>query len=358
LASPTVNMLRERAVSGKHGILPLSGLLKWKSRIFVTVAIFIVSTRLFLDLNKGGDIEVEGRESNHVVSTSISCLPKYVEKQFVQVHPDNVAECLINEKPSNYIALMSKVLVGLPREGSYAGGNTKNVRPYDEGLRAAGADWPPLGYSMIGKARMENLRCAIAEVNRNQIRGSVVELGVWRGGAMMLAAAMVKESFGVDAEQRSIYLFDVFGTLKSGSYGSIQSFLDTSLEDVRSGFEYLGLDGPNIHYEVGLFKDTLPTWKNRTDPIAVLRVDGNFYDSYQDAMYYLYENVPVGGIVIFDDVQSHPNVMRLWRDFKAEQGLPEELVPIDMHSAWFRKTKQVQLDWKYFRPPQDANKES
>lgn len=44
--------------------------------------------------------------------------------------------------------------------------------------------------------------------------------------------------------------------------------------------------------------------------IAVLRVDGNFYDSYQDAMYYMYDVVRIGGIMIFDDVMSHPPVNR------------------------------------------------
>ena len=38
--------------------------------------------------------------------------------------------------------------------------------------------------------------------------------------------------------------------------------------------------------------------------IAVLRVDGNFYDSYQDAMYYMYDFVSIGGIIIFIEYRS------------------------------------------------------
>jgi len=331
---------------------PKFGLRNW---IAVFVIVFVSFQLIFLlPHNNGSGVlkAIEQRESNRATS----CLPKYVKdkQQFEQVHPDIVAECLLNEKPSVYIDLLMKVLVGLPREGSYRSANTKDIRKYDEGFRYAGNDWPPLGYTMIGKARMENLRCAIAEVNRNQIPGAIVELGVWRGGAMMLAAALSKES--ANDQERSIYLFDVFGKLDSGAYQKIQGFLETGVEEVKRDFEYFGLDGSNVHYEVGLFKDTLPAWKERADQIAVLRVDGNFYDSYQDAMYYLYPKVPVGGIVIFDDVMSHPNVMRMWRDFRSEQGLPEELVPIDKHSAWFRKTMQIQPDWKYFRQPQDANK--
>ena len=93
-----------------------------------------------------------------------------------------------------------------------------------------------------------------------------------------------------------------------------------------------------------------------TEKIAVLRVDGNFYDSYQDALYFLYERIPVGGIIIFDDVLSHKDVMQFWTDFKQEQNIGvENLVRIDRHSAWFRKPKDVVLDWQYFKAPKDAN---
>ena len=91
----------------------------------------------------------------------------------------------------------------------------------------------------------------------------------------------------------------------------------------------------------------------------MLRIDGNFYDSYQDAFYYLYDLIPVGGIIILDDANKfHPAVLRFWSDFKKEQKLPEDLVPIpnDSLGMWFRKEKLIEIDFKYFRPPQDANK--
>jgi hypothetical protein len=39
--------------------------------------------------------------------------------------------------------------------------------------------------------------------------------------------------------------------------------------------------------------------------LAVLRTDGNYYDSYQDALYHLYPRVSVGGCIIFDDIYNH-----------------------------------------------------
>ena len=73
-------------------------------------------------------------------------------------------------------------------------------------------------------------------------------------------------------------------------------------------------------------------------------------------MYHLYDYVPVGEFVIFDDIMSHPAVMRFWLDFKKDQKIPETLTQIDMHSAYFRKVKAVQIDLSLARPPQDVNR--
>ena len=58
-------------------------------------------------------------------------------------------------------------------------------------------------------------------------------------------------------------------------------------------------------------------------------------------MYYLYERVPVGGYIIWDDILTHKKVKRFWADFKREQGLPEEMVRIDSDASYFRKTKDI-----------------
>jgi len=247
------------------------------------------------------------------------------------------------------------VLVGLPRGGRCGGFGQcalANILPFDDELRLFGNDWPPFGYTMVGSTRLENFRAAIDEVNRNAIPGHIIELGVWRGGSMVMAAAVMAESKRM---KRDLFLFDIFGDI--AGYGTSTSFLAVPEEEVRKAFDSFDLSGPHLHFVKGLFKDTLPAWKDKQDQqIAVLRIDGNFYDSYQDALYYLYEKVPIGGIVIFDDVMSHPSVMRAWTDFKKEQGLVENINRIDKHSAWFRKEKVIKIDWSFFREPKDANK--
>ena len=129
-------------------------------------------------------------------------------------------------------------------------------------------------------------------------------------------------------------------------------YLSASAASVRASFEKFELWDGRVVIVAGLFEDALP----RFDPaarVAVLRVDCNFYACHQDALYHLYERVPVGGIVIFDDILAHGELLRFWVEFKTEQGLREVLVRAgDDNCAWFRKEEDVALDWSHFRGPE------
>jgi hypothetical protein len=257
---------------------------------------------------------------------------------------------------------VSKAVLGFPRFGAckmFSPGGCRKTIPYNPIQRAYGNDWPPTGFTMIGNERLEQFRAAIEEVNRKGIPGAIVEMGVWRGGAMIMAAACQKEYMLAGGTiNRDLFLFDAFEEIPKEAYGEIGDFLFNSEKDVGDTFESFGLKDANIHFMKGLFQKTAP--KIETNPllkqIAVYRIDGNYYDSYHDALYYGYEKVPVGGIVIFDDVMSHPPVMRAWEDFKKDQGLPENLNRIDTHSTWFRKEKYIKVDKTKMKPPQDINK--
>jgi len=207
---------------------------------------------------------------------------------------------------------------------------------------------------MIGTARVENFRAAMEEVNRNNIPGAIVELGVWRGGAMILAAAVCKDS-GI---ARDLFVVDAFEDIPPGQYGMASGYLRSTEKQVEDNFRALSVYDPNhVHFIKGLFKDTVPAMSkhDKLDSIAVLRVDANFYDSYQDVMYLLYEKVPVGGIVIFDDVFTHAPVTEFWDHFKQDQGITEVLNRIDRHSGWFRKTKAVTIDQSKMRSARDVH---
>ena len=61
--------------------------------------------------------------------------------------------------------------------------------------------------------RLRNFRAAILDVHHNSIPGAVVELGVWRGGAMVLAAAVLQE-LPLES-RRQLHLFDAFAGVTS-----------------------------------------------------------------------------------------------------------------------------------------------
>jgi hypothetical protein len=169
--------------------------------------------------------------------------------------------------------------------------------PYNATTRREGDDFPPFGHTMVGHLRLHNIRDLIKAVVRDNVPGDFAELGVWRGGSCIYAKAVLD----VMAEDtRNVLVFDAFESIST--YGVVMSqYLQTSVAAVEHNFAKYGLLDDHVKFFKGLFKDTVPTFRQQHNgsKIAILRIDGNFYDSYQDALYHLYELVPVGGYVIF-----------------------------------------------------------
>ena len=101
-------------------------------------------------------------------------------------------------------------------------------------------------------------------------------------------------------------MFDAFEELPGYGNDAKSTFLGVTEAAVRHNFAKYGLLDDGVVFHRGLFLETLPAFRKAADEagmkLAILRIDGNFYDSYADALYHLYELVPVGGIVIFDGV--------------------------------------------------------
>lgn len=222
--------------------------------------------------------------------------------------------------------------------------------PFDASLREGGADWPPLGLTMVGTMRVRNVRMAIESVLKYGVMGDFVELGVWRGGVGIFAREMLD---ALGATDRRVVLFDAFAPI--GGYGGAAPFLSVSLDSVRASFAAFGALSDRVDFRKGLFNDTLPRYaaETRDRSIAVLRLDGNYYSSHSDPLYALYDRVPVGGFILFDDMKSHPDVKLAWEHFMEDQGFLEEmhlLPPIDTCGAWVQKTQDVAVVHSKRRP--------
>jgi O-methyltransferase len=239
-----------------------------------------------------------------------------------------------------YLDLMENVLVGsiyndppLPIFGS---------KTFDPTVRELGEDWPSNAYSMIGAKRMNNFRVLIERVISDGIEGDIMETGVWRGGACILARAVLA-AYGV--KNRKVILADSFEGLPppdtenypkdSGSRFHEYKELAITIDTVRENFRKFGLLDEQVVMLKGWFKDTMPLVVSKQ--IAVLRLDGDMYESTMTPLRALYDRVPSGGWVIVDDYNVVPECKAAIHDFFKERNLSTKLIEIDRIGVYFQK---------------------
>ena len=169
-------------------------------------------------------------------------------------------------------------------------------------------------YTMTSPERLWALREAVRYVVRCDIRGDIVECGVWKGGSMM-AAALTLHDLGVT--NRRIHLFDTFegmsapssrdrsvsgedaADLLRGRDKDYWLWCRSPLEDVREAMRSTRYDESNLMYISGRVEDTLPG--HAPDKIALLRLDTDWYESTYHEMTHLFPRLVPGGVLILDD---------------------------------------------------------
>jgi uncharacterized coiled-coil DUF342 family protein len=213
---------------------------------------------------------------------------------------------------------------------------------FDENIRDRGLDWPKNAFSMIGAARMRNFRTSVERVILSNVPGDIVETGVWRGGASILARAVLA-AYGVT--DRKVILADSFEGLPppdkehypADADSNFHEFpeLAVSLEQVRNNFEKFGLLDDQVVFLKGWFKDTMAHVP--AQQIAVLRLDGDMYESTIDPLTHLFDRVSAGGWIIVDDYEWVPACKAAVDDFLSGRGLKPEIQQIDGVGVFFEK---------------------
>jgi len=74
-----------------------------------------------------------------------------------------------------------------------------------------------------------------------------------------------------------------------------------SLEQVKTRLNSTEYPEERIHYVVGDVMETLKDKSNIPDKIAVLRLDTDWYNTSKYELEQMYDNVVMGGVIIFDD---------------------------------------------------------
>jgi Glycosyltransferase WbsX/Macrocin-O-methyltransferase (TylF) len=210
-------------------------------------------------------------------------------------------------------------------------------------VRMIGKDWPEDGETMIGMLRLDCLQQCVETVLRERVPGDFLEAGVWRGGATILMKGILA-AYGV--QDRRVWVADSFRGLPVPDEvnfpqdvpidQSIFEELAVSLEQVKANFARYDLLDDQVCFLEGWFKDTLPTAP--VDALAVLRLDGDYYESTIQILEFMYHKVSPGGFVIVDDYGCIEACRQAVTDFRTANGIDDTIVPVDWTGVYWRKS--------------------
>jgi len=157
-------------------------------------------------------------------------------------------------------------------------------------------------YTMASTARLRGLYRAVEHVVSHNIPGDLVECGTAQGGSAALLGLTITRLGG----RRRLWVFDTFEGLPPPSSADpdreiAELYVGSGrgdLENVRALFARTGIL-PDCTLVKGLFQETLPVAD--VSRIAVLHLDGDWYESIKVCLDYLYDRVSLGGVIQIDD---------------------------------------------------------
>jgi hypothetical protein len=217
-------------------------------------------------------------------------------------------------------------------------------------------------HTQLGMAGICNLEALARDVIARGIVGSFVECGTWRGGALAYWARSFLRNGG-RPDRSPIVGFDSFEgmphmTSKDGE-SAARWLHGRSLEELSPDLltGALTSTGANVASEIdcrevvartgfpeaktavvkGWFQNTLAAHKSAVGAIAVLRLDGDFYESTRCCLVTLYDQVLPGGAVVVDDYGAFAGCRRAVDEFMSERAVRSPLLYVDSSVRYFYK---------------------
>lgn len=201
-------------------------------------------------------------------------------------------------------------------------------------------------HSLIGSPGLEHTHDLAQGLVHAGVAGAFVECGVAQGGCAALLASVARGD-----SNRHCWFFDSYEGLpdptdddfsagetgkhirplpKGSCLGTIEQVSDLL-------FNKFGFSRNRISLVKGWFQDTLGPSREQVGTIALLRVDGDWYESTMCCLEQLYDQVAEGGQIIIDDYCSCYGARKATDEFLEQRGLDVTLVPDGRGGCSFRK---------------------
>jgi hypothetical protein len=215
------------------------------------------------------------------------------------------------------------------------------VEGYQDDYREQGWDWPSKAPSMIGARRMQNVRTECERVLRDGVPGDFMETGVWRGGACMMMRAVLK-AYGI--ADRRVLAADSFAGFPPPAEGAPDAGVElwanpafaVPLDEVKAAFARYHLLDEQVVFLEGFFKDTLPSAP--VAALAVLRLDGDMYESTWEGLASLYHKLSPRGALIVDDYFLFEAQRQAVDEFRAAHGVADPIIQVDHFGGYWIKS--------------------
>ena len=195
--------------------------------------------------------------------------------------------------------------------------------------------------TMLGEDRLQNIENCIKAVVRDGVPGDLIECGVWRGGGAIYMKGVLAS---LNDSERRVWVADSFEGLPKPSAEEdmhldlsrdVCPHLAISRTEVEQAFSDYELLDDRVSFLEGWFKDTLVPAP--IEQLAILRLDGDLYESTRDVLLALYDKVSPGGYVIVDDYFI-PACRKAVAEFRAERQITDEIMEIDWTGVYWKKT--------------------
>ncbi len=201
--------------------------------------------------------------------------------------------------------------------------------------------WEVVPYTMLPYVRLRALAEIAADLERAKTDGDFVQCGVWNGGS----AAILGSGIGRNRARRRLWLFDSWegqamptnlDHSRSGERGQAGMFRGSLPVAEQLLFHRLRLASDIVQLVPGWFSETVPAWKDRIGPIALLHIDCDFHEAVKLCLDELVPRVSVGGCVVVDDYGEWAGCRRALDEYLARAGMRVTLYPIDYSAVYFR----------------------